>query len=71
MMKNHYHLLLSELVENGMSLFLRKLNVGYAKSFNEKYERVGTLFQGRTKKILIENDAHFNYIIALHPSEPA
>lgn len=63
LMKNHYHLLLSERIENGISLFLRKLNVGYAKSFNEKYGRVGTLFQGRTKKILIERDAHFNYIL--------
>ncbi len=63
LMKNHYHLLLSGLIENGISLFLRKLNVGYAKSFNEKYDRVGTLFQGRTKKILIERDAHFNYIL--------
>ncbi|MEK7086494.1 MAG: transposase [Patescibacteria group bacterium] len=63
LMKNHYHLLISELVEGGMSLFLRKLNVGYAKSFNEKYKRAGTLFQGRTKKILIERDAHFNYIL--------
>jgi len=63
LMKNHYHLLLSELVEGGLSLFLRKLNVGYAKSFNEKYERIGTLFQSRTKKILIENEAHFNYIL--------
>lgn len=63
LMKNHYHLLLSERVEGGISLFLRKLNVGYAKSFNEKYSRVGTLFQGRTKKILIERDAHFLYIL--------
>lgn len=63
LMKNHYHLLLSERIEGGISLFLRKLNVGYAKSFNEKYSRVGTLFQSRTKKILIEREAHFNYIL--------
>jgi putative transposase len=63
LMRNHYHLLLSEVAENGMSLFLRKLNVGYAKSFNEKYKRVGTLFQSRTKKILVEHEAHFNYIL--------
>ncbi len=63
LMKNHYHLLLSERVEGGLSLFLRKLNVGYANYFNERYERSGTLFQGRTKKILIENDAQFNYIL--------
>ena len=63
LMKNHYHLLVSERVENGISHFLRKLNIGYAKYFNEKYQRNGTLFQGRTKKILIEHDAQFNYIL--------
>lgn len=63
LMKNHYHLLLSELVENGISLFIRKLNVGYANYFNERNRRKGTLFQGRTKKILVENDAQFNYIL--------
>ena len=63
LMKNHYHLLLSERIEGGVSLFLRKLNVGYAKSFNEKYERKGTLFQSRTKKVLVEREAHFNYIL--------
>lgn len=63
LMKNHYHLLLSEITEGGLSKFLMKLNVGYAKYFNEKYERSGYVFSGRTKKILIENDAQFNYIL--------
>ncbi len=63
LMKNHYHLLLSERVEGGISLFLRKLNVGYANYFNERYGRKGTLFQGRTKKILIERAGHFLYIL--------
>lgn len=63
LMKDHYHLLLSERIENGISLFLRKLNVGYANYVNERYERRGTLFRGRTKKILIEHNAHFLYIL--------
>ncbi|MBI5644911.1 transposase [Candidatus Kaiserbacteria bacterium] len=63
LMKNHYHLLLSEVIEGGMSLFLRKLNVGYANYFNERHKRTGTLFQGRTKKVLIEHDSHFLYIL--------
>lgn len=63
LMKNHYHLLLSERIEGGLSLFLRKINVGYANYFNIRYERQGTLFQGRTKKIVIETDAHFLYIL--------
>jgi len=63
LMGNHYHLLLSETVEGGLTLFTRRLNVGYAKYFNEKYKRQGTLFQGRTKKIRINNDAYFLHIL--------
>lgn len=63
LMHNHYHLLLSERVEGGLSQFLRKLNVGYAKYFNERYDRSGTLFQGRTKKVHINTDAHLLHIL--------
>lgn len=63
LMKNHYHLLVSERTENGLSLFLQKLNGGYAKYFNERHGRIGTLFQGRTKKVHIAKHAHFLYIL--------
>lgn len=63
LMDNHYHLLLSERVDNGVSLFLRKLNVGYARYFNDRHERVGTLFQGRTKRIAITSQPHFLHIL--------
>lgn len=62
-MRNHYHLLLSEKVEGGITKFIRKLNIGYANYFNEKNKRSGTLFQGRTKKIHISSDAHFLHIL--------
>jgi putative transposase len=67
LMDNHYHLLLSECMEGGISLFLKKLNGGYAKYFNEKYApRKGALWQGRTKKVLVEEEQHdahiFDYI---------
>jgi putative transposase len=41
---------------------MRKLNMGYAKYFNEKYERSGVLWQGTFKKILLRRDAHFLHI---------
>lgn len=63
LMKNHYHLLLSERVEGGLTLFMRKLNIGYANYFNERNARAGSLFQGRTKKILVGSEAHFLYIL--------
>ncbi len=62
LMDNHYHLLLSPIQENGISLFMQKLNMGYTKYFNEKYKRSGALWQGKHKKILIQKDAHFLYI---------
>ncbi len=61
-MKNHYHVLLSERVENGISMFIRKLNIGYAKYFNKRHDRSGYLFQGRTKRIHINSDAYFLHI---------
>jgi putative transposase len=62
LMPNHYHLLMSELSDGGISLFMQKLNMGYTKYFNERHDRNGTLWQGKYKKILIERDAHFMYI---------
>ena len=62
LMPNHYHLLLQPIVPGGISLFMKKLNGGYAKYFNFKYERAGTLFQSRYKSILVKRDAHFIHI---------
>jgi len=62
LMGNHYHLLLSPLVENGISLFMKKLNGGYSKYVNERYDRKGALFQGRYKRIIVKTDAHFIHL---------
>jgi putative transposase len=62
-MKNHYHLLLSPLSDGGITAFLRRINIGYANYFNIKHDRSGTLFQGRTKKVPIETEGHFQHIL--------
>lgn len=67
---NHYHLLLSPKIEDGISKFLRKLDMGYAKYFNQKHQRKGTLFEGRYKSILVTDEPHFYhlpYYIHLNP----
>ena len=61
-MPNHYHILLSPNVEDGMPKFMKKINMGYAKYFNEKNKRTGALFQGKYKSVHISNDSHFLYI---------
>lgn len=70
LMPNHYHLLVSPRIENGVALFIKKLNGGYAKYFNIKHERSGALFQGKYKRIIIKDEAHFihlPYYIHLNP----
>ncbi len=62
LMPNHYHFLVSPLVENGIPLFMKKINMGYAKYFNERYKRSGALFQGKYKSIPIKGDPHFSWI---------
>ena len=55
LMPNHFHLLIEEIQENGISRFMHKLGTGYPNFFNKKYDRVGSLFQGPFKAIAIEN----------------
>jgi len=62
LMNNHYHLLVSERAENGISLFMHKMNMGYTKYFNKRYERSGVLWQGKHRRVLIARDAHFLYV---------
>jgi len=63
LMPNHYHLLLSPLFDGALSIFLKKINMGYAKYFNEKNQRIGALFQGKTKRIIINKDPHYMHIL--------
>lgn len=70
LMPNHYHLLLSPRGKDGVSKFMHKLGTAYVKYFNQKYQRKGTLFEGRYKSILITNESHFYhlpYYIHLNP----
>ncbi len=72
LMPNHYHLLLKQVKDEGITEFMRKIGTGYTNYFNLKNDRVGPLFQGKYKAVLIEEDEHFNYLpnyIHLNPLE--
>src|SRR3989338_2891021 len=66
LMPNHYHLILRQFVDGGISLFMKKLSNGYTGYFNEKYNRkgIGSLFQGRFKAVHIENDRQLTALVA-------
>ncbi|QSH39047.1 transposase [Candidatus Kaiserbacteria bacterium] len=54
---NHFHFLLKQISDGGISKFMQKFGTGYTRYFNEKYERTGVLFQGKFKARHISNDA--------------
>lgn len=62
LMPNHFHLLLRQKKENGIVKFMQKIGGGYTNFFNKKYERVGSLFQGRFKAVLVSDEAHFIHL---------
>ena len=65
-MANHYHLLV-ETPKANLSLVMRQLNGIYTQSFNRRHKRVGHLFQGRFKAILVEMESYllelYRYIV--------
>lgn len=62
LMGNHYHLLL-ETPEPNLSSGMRQLNGIYTQHHNRRHDRVGHLFQGRFKSILVEKEAHLLELI--------
>ncbi len=70
LMPNHFHLLLRQREDNGITFFMRKIGCGYANYFNTKNERSGALFQGRFKAVYIQNNfqlLHIPYYIHANP----
>jgi len=57
LMDNHYHLII-ETPEGNLSRGMRQLNGVYTQVFNQRHQRIGHLFQGRYKAIIVEKDSH-------------
>ena len=72
LMPNHFHLLVKQLTNNGIEIFTRSILTRYSMYFNKKYRRVGTLFQGTYKAVMIMDDPYFLHLsryIHQNPSE--
>ncbi|OGY59241.1 MAG: hypothetical protein A3B23_02770 [Candidatus Colwellbacteria bacterium RIFCSPLOWO2_01_FULL_48_10] len=59
LMTNHFHLLVRQEVDGGITKFMRKLGTGYSMFFNIKYQRKGALFGGLFKAKLIGTDDRY------------
>lgn len=62
LMPNHYHFMLRQLVDGGITEFMRKIGTGYTNYFNTKRQRVGPLFQGKFKAVHVTKEAHLTYL---------
>ena len=56
LMPNHFHLLIKQKSSNSINQFMQSLCTKYTIYYNAKYKRVGPLFQGRYKAVLVETD---------------
>ena len=69
LMGNHYHILV-ETPDGNLSKGMRQLNGVYTQRFNRKHKRVGHVFQGRYKAIIVQKDSYLSELaryIVLNP----
>ena len=72
LMPNHFHLYLialpkqgfSKIEKNNISDFMVKLCTAYAKYFNKKYNRTGSLFEGKFKSVNVNNEVQAKYLFS-------
>lgn len=62
LMTNHFHLLVKQEVDGGITKFMKKLGTGYSMFFNIKYQRRGALFGGLFKSKHIAEDLYLKHL---------
>jgi len=72
LVSNHFHIIVRELVDNGISKYMHRVLTAYTKYFNTRHKKSGHLFQGPYKSVHIEDDRqlmHTSAYIHKHPCE--
>jgi len=70
LMPNHFHFMLQQKVDKGVSTFIANFTNAYTRYFNTKHERIGPMFEGIFKAVLVESDEqliHLSRYIHLNP----
>ena len=70
-MPTHLHFVLVQLVDKGITIYMKNILNSYTRYFNEKNNRKGPLWQSRFKSVLVENDEyllHLTRYIHLNPT---
>lgn len=71
LMPNHFHLVLKESSEGGITAFMRKIGTAYTLYFNSRHDRVGNLFLKPFKSRNIPTDDSFQHVISYVHCNPA
>jgi len=61
---NHFHIMVRQSAEQGITKFMHKLSTAYTKYFNNKYNRSGSLFQETYKATQVKTDEYILYLSA-------
>ena len=64
LMPNHFHLLLQEIQDDGVSRFMQRICGSMSRHFNEKYGESGSIFQGSYRSRTIETDRYLRWAIS-------
>ena len=62
LMKNHFHLLLEEVIDGGIAKFMQRLGTGMTMYYNTRHQETGTLFQGSYKAKVVDRDLYLKYL---------
>ncbi|MFZ2523233.1 MAG: transposase, partial [Minisyncoccia bacterium] len=71
LMPNHFHILILEIQDGGISIYMRKLLTAYSMYFNKKYERTGKLYEGVFKSEHVDSDRYLKYLYSYIHLNPA
>ena len=63
LMPNHFHLMLSQKKDGGLSKFMQKLCTAYTMYYNHRYKRTGVLFQGKYKSVPVLDEQYLPILV--------
>jgi len=64
LMSNHFHILITQQTDGGISKFIQKVTTAYVMYYNKKYKRTGGLFEGKFKSEHLNNDRYLKYVFS-------
>ncbi|OGI71376.1 hypothetical protein A3B84_00770 [Candidatus Nomurabacteria bacterium RIFCSPHIGHO2_02_FULL_35_13] len=71
LMPNHFHILIREKTDGGISKYMLKLLTSYTMYFNKKYKRTGKLYEGKFKSNHVSGNNYLKYLYSYIHLNPA